>query len=312
VSFTASELTRVDEEASGLNDLADAADCDVTIAFDGTVASVRFDDARAAALYRSRYRHMLARGEPALRAYAAARGAVRYFWVPGTAAYRWERHRLEPYEIAFLADAVATTHFFTALPKRMVMHAAAVAGDRAAAAIVGTSEAGKTTTALACTRVGLRLFSDEFCFVTPAGVIPFPRSLNLRRGGIELLARGASRDTPLDAWLQANRGADVQDVGYDELLGAWEDQAHPVPLRAVFFVTARAAIARAAKASAAQMLPRVLPWTRMEPQGLEAARALLELLQRTTCYELTLGTPDDTARLIEEALAVALPARAVP
>jgi hypothetical protein len=302
VSFTASELTRVDAETEGLNDLARAARCDVRFAFDDTVASVRFGDGPAAALYRSRYRHMLAAGDPELTAYAVARGEAYYFWVPGVAAYRWERHVLAPYEIAFLADAVATTHFFAALPERMVLHAAAVAGARAAAAIVGTSEAGKTTTALACTRFGLKLFSDEFCFLTPAGVVPFPRTLNLRSGGIELLVRPTPPDTPLDAWLHAHRGREVQDVGFDELLGAWEP-APPVPLQALFFVTGRGHAAAAARTSAARMLPRVLPWTRMQPQGVDAARALLEALQRADCYDLTLGTPDDTARLIDGALA---------
>jgi hypothetical protein len=306
VSFTADELTRIDAARERLEELVPAARHDVTVAFGGTLASVRFSDFDAARFHRSRYRHMLATGEPELTAYAASRGDVTHFWVPGVASYRWDRHVLAPHEIAFLADAVATTHFFSSLPDTFVFHAGAVAGASAAAAIVGTTEAGKTTTALACTRRGMRLFSDEFCFVSPAGVVPYPRSLNLRAGGIELLAQSASSASPLDAWVRSHRGADRQDVGFDELFGGWEPAA-PVPLRAVFIVTGRTASASACAVPAARMLPRVLPWTRMQPQGIEAARALLQVLQGVECYELQLGSPDDTAALIAETVAGAGP-----
>lgn len=306
MTFTADELTRIDPDDDGLVHVRDSVGHDVRFAFDRTIVSVRFADLQAAKLHGSRYRHMLATGEPALTLYVAARGGATHFWMPGLAAYRWDRYVLASHAISFLADAVATTHAFESLPDTIVLHAAAVAGPAGVAAIVGTTEAGKTTTSLACARRGLTLLSDEFCVTTPRGVIPFPRTLNVRRGGIALLAQGAEPGTPLNDWVLAQGGADRSDVGFDELFGDWQPPA-PGPLRAVFLVSGHAATAQANVATPAGLLPRILPWARMNARGVDAARELLELLQGVDCFELTLGAPDETALLIARTLATPPP-----
>jgi len=312
VTFTADELTRIDHDDDGLAHVRECARHDVRFAFDRTIVSVRFADVEAAKLHRSRYRHMLSQGEPALTLSIAARGRETHFWIPGLAAYRWDRYVLAPHALSFLADAVATTHAFESLPDTIVLHAAAVASPAGVAAIVGTTEAGKTTTSLACTRRGLTLLSDEFCVRSPRGVIPFPRTLNLRRGGIELLANGAEPGIPLNGWVLTHRGADRPDVGFDELFGNWRPPA-PGPLRAVFLVVGHDETAQARAATPAGLLPRILPWSRMKARGVDAARDLLELLQSVDCFDLTLGTPDETARLIARTLATAAnPGRRLP
>jgi hypothetical protein len=301
VTFTADELTRIDANCQSLTHVRESACHDVRFAFDRAIVSVRFADLEAANMHRSRYRHMLATGEPALTLYVAARGAATHFWIPAVAAYRWDRYVLAPHAISFLADAVATTHAFESLPDTIVLHAAAVAGPSGVAALVGTTEAGKTTTSLACARLGLALLSDEFCVRTPRGVIPFPRTLNIRRGGIELLAEGAEPGLPLNDWIITNGGADRHDVGFDELFGDWQ-RPGPGPLRAVFLVAGRDAVAQAKVATPAGLLPRILPWSRMKARGVDAASELLELLQGVACFELVLGTPEETARLVARAL----------
>lgn len=301
MTFTADELTRIDADGEGLAGVRESACHDVRFAFDRTIVSVRFADLEAANMHRSRYRHMLATGEPALTLYVAARGPATHFWIPGVAAYRWDRYVLAPHAISFLADAVATTHAFESLSDTIALHAAAVAGPAGVAAIVGTTEAGKTTTSLACARLGFALLSDEFCVRTPRGVISFPRTLNVRRGGIELLTEGAEPGSPLNDWILTHRGADRHDVGFDELFGNWQRPA-PGPLRAVFLVAGRAAVAQARAATPAGLLPRILPWSRMKARGVDAARELLELLQGVACFELLLGSPDETARLIARTL----------
>ncbi len=302
MTFTADELTRTDESLAGLTGLAALATHAVAFSFDRTVVGLRFEDREAARLYRSRYRHMLATGVPEQTLYIAGRAGATYFWLPGVAAYRWDRDDLTPHVISFLADAVATTLAFQALAGTVVLHAGAVADSAGAAAVVGTTEAGKTTTSIACVRHGLTLLSDEFCVATPRGVVPFPRTLNVRRGGIDLLAAGAEAGTPLENWLIAHRGADRDDVGFDELFGRWELPA-PKPLRALFLVAGRAGAAEARRSNAARLLPRLLPWSRMQARGVDAARELLALLQPVECFELVLGAPDETARLIAETLA---------
>jgi len=302
VTFTAGDLTRTDDSLTGLRKLVPDATHPVTFAFDRTIVSLRFHDCEAARLHRSRYRHMLASAEPALTFYIAAPGQATYFWLPDVAAFRWDRHALTPENVSFLADAVATTLTFESLADSVVLHAGVVADSTGAAAIVGTTEAGKTTTSIACTRRGLTLLTDEFCVATPRGVVPFPRTLNLRRGGIELLAAGARPGSPLGDWLLRHGGADRNDVGFDELFSSWQPPA-PRPLRALFLVTGRGATPEATPSTAARMLPRLLPWSRMKSRGLDAARELLALLQTVACFELVLGSPDDTAQLIAETLA---------
>jgi hypothetical protein len=302
-TFTAAELTTADEELSSLADLEPLATNVVRFAFDRTVASVRFVDASAARLHRSRYRHLRSEAPPSFELHVAKRGNATYFWMSGERAYRWDRHALSAREISFLADAVATTHVFSSLHDTIVLHAGAVSDGSGAAAIVGATCAGKTTTTLACARRGLGLYSDEFCVVTPRGVVPFPRTLNLRRGGIDLLSADIAPPSALDAWLSDNGGHDDRsDVGFDELLGSAR-LPEPRPLRALFLISGHAATPASNPVKAAAMLPRILPWARLRTRGIDAAGELLRLLQGVPCFELLLGAPDASSRLIASVLA---------
>ncbi len=289
--------------AEFFGDLAGAACCPVTVSFCGIVVMVRFGDAEAATAFRRRYRHMLSNAPPQVVAYAVARRPEEtFFWVAGDAAFVWDHCRLWPNEAAFLADAVVTTSVFTSREGAVAFHAAAVTDGDGAAALVGSSAAGKSTTAIACARRGLGLYSDEFCVATSEGVAPFPRTLNLRRGGIELLAKDRAPGSPVDAWLTAHRGLDVEDIGWDEIFGRLV-VPRARPLRAVFAIVGAGARPAARPIGAAQMLAHVTPWVKTKARGLAAAQRVLELLQGAATFELTLGSPDATASLIGERLA---------
>jgi hypothetical protein len=302
VDVYAEDLTRLPDDAA-LDDLAARATHAVTIGFAGVVAQTRFFRADSADVYRGRYRNMLSPEVPQLISYAVARrpGDI-YFWVPGIASYRWDRCRIGKNQTAFLAEAVTNTAVFTSRENLIALHAAAVSDGRRAAAVIGSSEAGKTTTAIACVRRGLQLYSDEFCVVTPAGVIPFPRSLNVRAGGLALLAEDRPPPSPVDAWLSGNLGADRDDVGFADIFGAVR-MPEPRPLEVVFAVRGRAERPAAEQIPAAAMLPHVKPWARLKARGIEEVHALLAMLQAARCYELTLGSPDATALLIRDVLA---------
>jgi hypothetical protein len=294
-------LAAATARAIALGRAQDAVHC-MRIDLAGIVLEARFDDPDAAFRFARRYRHMPASAAPDVVAYAVApaRGD-HYFWIDGGPAYRWNRNVLEAGGIAFMLDAVATSAVFALRADRLTLHAAAVGDGHGVAAIVGTSEAGKTTTAIACARRGLALYSDEFCVVTPAGVIAVPRTLGLRAEGVALLARSAAPPSPVDAFLRAYAGGDRESVGYDEIFGAVQVPA-PAPLRSLFFVAERAAEPRAQAISASAMLPRVAPWTRAQARGAQLAPQLLALLKQIACYELVLGTPDATAQLVSETL----------
>lgn len=275
----------------------------VRLAIAGRCLEVRFDRPDAAEIFRRRYRHVPAQAPPHAIAYAAAAqpdGA--YFWVEGDAAFRWTRCALGATQVAFLADAVSITGFFARYDGVLALHAAALGDSRSAVALLGASTAGKSTTALACVRRGLQLYSDEYCIVTQEGVMPFARALSLRRDGLQMLAAQSAGDSPMERWIRAHRGADRHDVGFDELFGS-VCVPQPRPLRVAFAVVGTAAGARVNEIAPAQMLGYAKPWAKMSATGLDGVRALLALLQRVECYELHLGSPDETAWLICERLA---------
>jgi hypothetical protein len=295
------DLVRL-EERDARRRLAGQAAYHVSVAIAGTVAQARFARADAVDVYRRRYRHLLANGRPDVIAYAVAERSDRtYFWVDGGAMYLWERGPLGRKQTAALAEAALNDAVFTSSDGLVAIHAAVVSDGSGAAAIIGASTAGKSTTAIACARRGLALHSDEVCIVTSAGVIPFPRCLSLRRDGMEVLARDLAPPSVLDDWLRVHRGADRENVGFDEIFGELLPAAAQ-PLRAAFIVKARAAVAGARPITAREMLARMSPWTRMKPRGVDWVRTLLELLKEVDCYELTLGSPDATAQLVARAL----------
>jgi len=297
VLVSADGLTRVDD-LEGLEELATRAPIAVKLDLVGSIVEVRFDCAEAAELYRSRYRHMLSEAHPQLFAYAVARGPCEYaFWVNGAAAYLWNSSALKPHAITFFTDAIVTTHVFRSTENLVALHAAAVSDGISAAAIIGSTTAGKTTTAIACARLGLALYSDEYCIVTPQGVLPFQRSLSLRCAATEVLASDPVPSSPVDEWLRSHGCCDGYDLGYDELFGALR-RPEPRPLRAAFTVAGRASQPSVRSVSRATMVEHAGPWAKLNAQGFRAVERLLALFEPVACYEVVLGAPDASARAI--------------
>lgn len=300
--LNAGNLTRVEPKSGMLAQLAGTAQHAVTLEFAGRVAEVRFSSSEAAGRYRRRYRHLASVRPPNIVVYAAARRPDEiYFWAEGGSPSLWNHSALNAAGVAFLADAVATTVFFTASEELMALHAATVSDGAATAAILGSSTAGKTTTGIACARRGLALYSDEFCLLAPDGVVPFPRALNVRGQAIALLRGDPAPRSPVDAWLQACGSEDCEDVSYDELFGG-APAPQSLPLRAAFAVSARGSKPSARRITPGQMLPHAAAWAKMHERGVRAVERILETLQGVACYDLVLGSPDDTARLIAHTL----------
>ena len=303
----ASMLQRIDDDGVRI-ELAPLAVHPVTFTIAGVPVEVRFNVAGAAGIYRLRYQHMLSSQAPIMTAYAVARTpGETVFWAGDGPLYCWDRSEIPDRVIAFFADAVATTTFLRSIDNVIALHAAALTDGRSAAFIAGVSTAGKSTTAIACFRRGLRLYSDEFCLVRAGGVLPYPRAISVRREGLELLLADAAPKSPVDAWLRANRGDDRENVGFDELFGNPACPA-PRPLRIAFAAVAKERAPSVRSIAPAQMLAHTKPFARLKPRGLAGVAALLEVLQPLTCYELTLGPPDETAELIAQVLRADRPA----
>jgi len=264
----------------------------------GTTIHLGFSDAAAAALHRRRYARLPASGPTDLRGYAVVEGDATYFWVDGGPAFRWD-DPLGSSALQFLADVVVRTEYFMERSAFQSFHAATIRVNGVAAAITAASMGGKTTTALACARRGMPLYSDERCILDGELVLPFPRAINVRAGSLDLLAGDAApADGGIGERLAAHRGADWTGIDYAELFGD-QDLPEPRPLRAVYFIAGRGPAALAEPMPLEAALPALLAAPlRSRARGPARVVEGTRLLRRARAYSLTLGTPDETARLI--------------
>lgn len=269
----------------------------------GIVTRASFAEPAAAAAFSRRYARMQTTGaRPVCRvdAYRDIAG-VHTFAVRGGKTYRWPHGGLRPGEIAFLSDAILTASTFGRMNDTLVLHAAALAHDGSAFAITGDSNAGKTTTALACAFSGFRFYSDEFCVIRKGLVHPFPRSVSLRAGGITVLAQLDGLPAEALAALRMHADTGWPDAAPDDLFSSWAAPA-PAPLRAVFSLRGHALRPSVRRVSAVQLLGRAARYAKGDSSAAERVARVLGTLRSAACYELIAGEPNRTVREIERAL----------
>ncbi|MBC5811516.1 MAG: hypothetical protein GIW95_11795 [Candidatus Eremiobacteraeota bacterium] len=269
-------------------------------AFFGTAIRVRFSDAAAAGALSRRYAAFASNDAPVLDLVAVNEGARSRFALLKGPAYVWEGP-LHSRGLEFLADAIAGDAYFTALSPYQSFHSAAVAVDGVAVAITAASEGGKTTTALACARRDMPLYSDEWCVLDGNAVQPFPRAMNVRPGSLALLA-SEMPEHPLSRRAAAQGGRKWRDVAFTEAFGHDIVVPKPAPLAAIFFITARGARAHAVPLDAGSAVSLLL---RAPFRSADKTRRLshaIALLSTARPYALTLGTPDQTACAIRDVI----------
>jgi hypothetical protein len=215
------------------------------------------------------------------------------FWGRPEHARVWSHGKLNPAEMVFFADLTLCYDFFSSTPW-LSLHAATLSLDTRAIALIGATTTGKTTTAIAAVRSGLRFLSDERCIMRDGRVYPFLRSLTIRPGGRKLLLSnvdeadapdGVLRDVPgmLEAVVQphvlfgdrierATRGLQALVIldGYAET-----PLLEPVPLAAV--------------------LPLMLKALQSSERGIGRIARLFAECKSTPCFRLRLGSPAATA-----------------
>ena len=298
---TASELMNADLDVVARRRLADRAHHAVRIRWFGCTIEARFDQSEAAQLFYQRYRAFATDGEPALRSYAVqsddGSGDPLFFCEPGK-AYRYPAPLRGGQVIAFLADAVVHHAFFDVHPNIVSFHAAAVKIGNVAAAISATSTGGKSTTAIACARRGMALYTDERCVIKDGVVHAFPRAVNIRCGGLELLS---SDDVPDDHVIGDRLRAQANEwnsASFADVLGTSE-LPEPAPLDAVFFIIGRGRTAQVEALARQDAIVQLLHAGLCGPRpGLDRVAAAASLCGAGRAYNLVLGAPDDTALLV--------------
>jgi hypothetical protein len=193
----------------------------------------------------------------------------------------------------------------------MVLHAAAVQIGSRGAILTGASHAGKTTTSLHLASRGHCLFGDELTAVRLRSreLLPLRRSLSLRAG---------PRSPALASALQQVRPCEGHSVDgkfgplrINELFSARGDE--PVGLKAAFFLSGfsdRPVIEpfdltlndeKAFDYMSANDVASISWGLKPQRRALRLL-ALKQLFGRVNCWRLCVGSPDDTAKLIESTM----------
>jgi hypothetical protein len=307
VIVSAEQLEAIASTPVRITDARARARFSITLHLAGEICIVRFEDPEAGRLFAQRYADLTTIGNPVREAFALREPDLGYlFWLGGDTVFRWPHGDLSPEAVAFLADAVALTAFILRRDDGLISLHAAVAGvDAGVAAIIGDSHAGKTTTALACARIRMHLYSDERALIDRQRIVhPFQRALNIRNAGLRLLAQDALRgDDAIGALLRARPDGAWDNVPFSDLFGRTERRRRP--LRAVFLIAGAAPEPLLEPATATQAAKAAARWAYGAGRGLEKVTRLLELFNGVPCFSLVLGTPDASARAIRDALETA-------
>lgn len=265
----------------------------------GCGISAYFEQEGGAAQLRARYRSFSYDGSGLQAHIACDDRGITHFLGDGE-AYVWPHGRLSDRGTAFLADAVITDALLRAIPASITLHAAALRYGDAAFALTGVSTAGKTTTAIACAAAGCGIYSDERCINTPAGVVPYPRALNIRPGALELLRANLPPGEVGDR-IRGFRGTQWRNAPFEELFAAREQPA-PARLHALFSICGYGAAPQTRRITPIEMLTAAQIGAKSRARGMERLGALIQTLSEAACFELVLGTPYATALHIQRLL----------
>jgi len=266
----------------------------------GIAMRMQFDDASLRDRFAQRYRdHEIPPSAPALTFSCAWKDDAYYFWSSGiSTAWRWPGE-LPAHAITLLVDATAMASLVRSNSGLLSFHAAAVHCDGVAAAIVGDSTAGKTTTTIACARRGLSPYSDERLLLRDRTVLPFMRAFNVRPGGRALLIRDDAHDDFARAMAQQPEEADWTDVSLFEIIQGLR-KPEPAELSAIFLLQGHGERASVRPLDPRRATPALMASVDCAAQSmLERAARAMGLLRSTAVFALTLGTPAESAALIE-------------
>lgn len=286
-SIRADELMHCNIPKSGTPTAVHADSTAITIA--GVTMELRTNVPGLVDAFRSRYCDHPPLSTPDFVYYVTSDAGGYTMWCEHDGALRWPHGALPLSAVLFLADAAAIAALIHFDPRLVSMHAAGIEFGGIAAAIAADSHGGKTTTALACARAGMRVYSDERVLLRESLVLPFLRRCSVRAGAAQLLHAG-------DGSTFANALADSAGVSWMQTFGA-QCAAPPAPLAAVFLIAGKGEV-NIVPVDAARLMPDILRWFDCRAGGMQRVSRAVALLRSAHCYMLTLGAPDETARAI--------------
>lgn len=246
-----------------------------------------------------RFRDHLSRTRsPDLRYFVLREEDGYLFCSPGmTTGWRWRKGPLSVDALAFLADAAAISALVRSDRNLVSYHAAAVEHRGRAAAIVGSSEAGKTTTLLACARLGMRVYSDERLILRDDAVQPFLRTCGVREGGAQLLLADDSHDA-LAAKLKSG---DCERLSIVETFGPGA-VAKSASLGFVFVLAGSSSQAKVEPIASHDAVSAFTQWADASAGYLELVARTVAMLAKVRSYRLVLGRPSESAHCLRDVL----------
>lgn len=261
----------------------------------GIVMELRTDVPQVAKLFAARYADHPAVREPDFRYYVATIRGGYAFWSSHAPTWRWSQGPLPPEAVVFLADSVALSAIVRFDETLASMQAAAIEFGGIAAAIAGSSTAGKVTTLLACARRGMHVYSDERAILRDNVVHPFLRRSSVRSAGARLLLADNDNEQESNAQRCAPELSLRTCFGPDAI-------AKPRPLRALFVLNGNGHCAALEAIDTAAALPAISRWFDTRGDMVDRVARAIGAIRTVKCYRLTLGTSDETAAAIAYAM----------
>ncbi|MBI4719434.1 MAG: hypothetical protein HY763_16685 [Planctomycetes bacterium] len=182
-------------------------------------------------------------------------------------------------------------------------HAASLSHHGRGFVFAGDSGCGKSTLAATLTARGWRYFCDEFALVDPRTLRlhPFPKAICIKTGSYGLVRELGWRFARRCDYVKALKGR----VGYLNPRAAGSGEiAQPTAIRGIVFPRYSPGTSPALR-----RIPRSVAALRLFRQSFNhdrfpdsAVPIIVRLVEKAECFELDVGAPRETTRLLEECL----------
>lgn len=183
----------------------------------------------------------------------------------------------------------------------LIVHAGVVADQTGAIVMSGASGAGKSTLTAALLHKGYRLLSDEFALIglKETTLQPYPRPISLKQGTIPIV-----REIVGNEWISKTlHGTPKGDIAYYRARPNDLAMAHlPAQPKLILFPHfEKGAMPMARRLNPAEAVMRLIPAsTNYAMLGEPAFRAVTEMVERASAYELSYGSTAQSLKLVAE------------
>ena len=206
----------------------------------------------------------------------------------------------EPLVGAYYALRELFAHFSASGANLTGLYGTVVAQHGRGLLLLGPTRIGKTVLALHLVDRGAAFLGEESTMLDlrSSTLWPIARRPALREGAIEWIPASMRDGVQRAASCLTARGRFWYALNGDAL--GFDVASQSVPLTTVAIVRARAEAPALRRIDVAAAFPQIAARAYARPTELAAESALRRALRHTTCFELTLGQPEETAQLLAE------------